>query len=82
MRTSGSLQWLRFVDNLEAPAAMRPSATGGPYRNLRVILATEPAELPVEQPTKFELVVNVKTAKQIGLTIAPEVLARASRVIR
>ena len=76
------------IRNVEAGGLMSYSADlADSYRRVayfvdRILKGTKPADLPVEQPMRFELVVNLKTAKQIGVTIDPNLLARANRLIK
>ena len=75
-------------DYVEAGGLMSYSADDAQnYRRVayyvdRILKGTKPADLPVEQPMKFEFVINLKTAKQIGVVIPPEVLGRASKIIQ
>jgi putative ABC transport system substrate-binding protein len=76
------------IDYVEAGGLMSYSADDAEnhrraaYYVDRILKGTKPADIPIEQPTKFDFVINLKTAKQLGLTISPNVLARADKIIR
>ena len=75
-----------FVDRGEGLASYGPSAYGSGRQAARlvdrILKGTKPAEIPVEVISRFEFVINLKVARTLGLTIAPEVLYRADRLVR
>jgi ABC-type uncharacterized transport system substrate-binding protein len=78
----GNIQWVNSGGLMSYGADFAASYRRVAYYVDKILKGAKPADLPVEQPTKFEFVINLKTANQIGLTIPPEVLARAHRLIK